>query len=377
MIDMRTQIRDARRIVVKIGSSLLTRADLSLDVEYIGKICLQLRKLHGAGRQILLVTSGAVASGLPKLGWTHLPGTLTEFNVAAAVGQLGLFSAYQAALGDNPRPAQILLTAEELSHRGTYLNARATLRRLFELGVLPLVNENDAITIRERRFSDNDRLAALLSNLLEADAQLICTDVEGLLAAEPDGGPDTLVAEGFAGDRCLEKHVRNGGKGRLGSGGMKAKLEAAAIAARGGAHTVIASGRTENFLLRLAAGEELGTFLRARGGRMQARKRWLADWGAGRGTLHLDPGAAEAVCAQGRSLLPVGVSNVAGSFARGDVVDCVREDGTVVARGLTNYDSREASLIAKTRSSLISDRLGYVVEEEMIHRDNMVVLGGG
>ena len=376
MSGKRNELERARRLVIKLGSSLLTRPDLTLNTEYIEQVGAQLRQLHAANKEIVLVTSGAVAAGLPKLGWASRPTALTDLHVAAAVGQLDLLAAYQRILNDQPRPAQILVTAAELSQRHTYLDTRATLRRLFELKILPVVNENDAIAIHESRFGDNDRLAALLANLVEADILIIATDVDGLYRDADITKGGELVAEALAGDPTLKRHIGTRPAGRIGSGGMHGKLTAAMIAARGSIHTVIANGNQEDVLLRLASGEKLGTFLRAQGTRMQARKRWLADGTAGRGMLQLDPGAVDALCRHGRSLLPIGVRRVHGPFARGDVVECVGTNENLIARGLVNYDSREASLIVQTHSEKIAIKLGYVLEEEMIHRDNMVILNG-
>ncbi len=372
----RSKLEQAERIVVKVGSSLLTRPDLGLDTAFVAGICSQLAQLRSrSGRRMLLVTSGAVACGLPVLGWRKRPQSVADFHVAAAVGQLGLYAAYQQALAAHGmKPAQLLLSAEELAGRTTYLNSRAIVRRLFELDLLPIVNENDAVAMSERRFGDNDRLAAIMANLIDADLLVILTDVGGVYASGKVGDPAALVSEARAGDPDLAAHAAGEAASRLGSGGMSSKLAAAATAARGGADTVIADGRIDSVLAQIVAGEETGTLLRAQSSRIRARKLWLSEGVAAKGTLRLDEGAVRAVCAQGRSLLPVGVREVAGVFRRGDLVECVDPGGKVVARGLVNYDSQDAARLTRTRSDSIPSVLGFFIDPEMIHRDNLAVL---
>ena len=368
----REDLSSCSRLVVKIGSSLLAREDLSVNEEYVARLGEQLHSVRDKCRELVLVSSGAVSAGVSAIGWKRRPATLTDLHVAAAVGQIGLFSAYQKMLTPlGFRPAQVLMTAEELSHRSTYLNARSTLRRLQEIGFLPVVNEDDAIAISERRFGDNDRLAAELANLLEANLLVILTDVKGLYSDLEAG---EVLEEGVVNDARLRDYVRDGNGTKLGSGGMSRKLDAALIAANSGAHTVIADGREPDVLPAILNGKVVGTLLRAPPSRMRAKERWLATCAKARGSLQLDQGAVKAVCQDDKSLLPVGVTAVTGYFERGDVVECVAPDGTLVAQGMVNYGSHEMSLIARRKSQEIEGVLGSLVANEAIHKDNLVSL---
>ena len=372
----REALRRARRWVVKVGSSLLTADGRGLDRELMGAWAAQIAALRAEGREVVLVSSGAVAEGLQRLGWRERPHALHELQAAAAVGQMGLIQAYEAAFQRHGlRTAQVLLTHEDLAHRARYLNARSTLRVLLGLGVVPVINENDTVAVEEIRFGDNDTLAGLVANLLEAEVLVLLTDQEGMYDKDPRRDPTArLVREAEAGDPALRAMAEGGGVGRLGRGGMVTKVRAAELAARSGAATVIASGREQAILLRLAAGEARGTFLRPARPPLAARKRWLAGQLRVRGRLHLDEGAVRALREQARSLLPVGVRAVEGAFGRGDLVACVAPDGREVAKGLVNYAADEARRIAGQPSSRIEAILGYVDEPELIHRDNLVLL---
>ena len=370
----RQPLVDARTLVIKIGSALITNNGTGLDLNAINSWAQQLAELAANGRRILLVSSGAIACGMQQLGWQKRPGSIPELQAAAAVGQMGLAQTYQQAFGAHGiRTAQILLTHEDLADRTRYLNARATISTLLDLGVLPIINENDTVATDEIRFGDNDTLGALVANLIEADALVILTDQEGLYTADPRKDPSaTLVQQGAAGDEQYERMA--GGSGtHVGTGGMITKIWAAKRAARSGAHTVIASGRAPNALPRLLQGEQLGTLLIANQPPLAARKQWLADHLQLAGRIQLDAGASKALRA-GSSLLPVGVTQVDGEFERGAVVACLDEAGNEIARGLSNYASSEARRIAGCPSSEIEQRLGYLDAPELIHRDNLVIV---
>jgi glutamate 5-kinase len=368
-------VQSARRLVVKVGSSLVTNEGRGLDRAAISRWADQIAALRASGRQVLLVSSGAIAEGMQRLGWSRRPREVHELQAAAAVGQMGLAQAYEscfAALGIHT--AQILLTHADLADRVRYLNARSTLFTLLGLGVVPVINENDTVVTDEIKFGDNDTLAALTANLVEADALVILTDQAGLYSADPRRDPGaTLLAEVRAGDPQLES-VAGGAGSQIGRGGMITKVLAAKRAARSGAHTVIASGREDEVLRRLAAGERIGTQLLASTEVLTARKQWLADHLQVRGKVRIDDGARRALVAEGKSLLPIGVMEVLGNFDRGDVIACVDVTGREVARGLTNYGAEQARRIARRASSDIETVLGFVEERELIHRDNLVVL---
>jgi len=368
-------VRDAARIVVKVGSSLVTNGGQGLDGQALAHWAEQVARLSGAGKQVLLVSSGAVAEGMQRLGWKRRPKALHELQAAAAVGQMGLVQAYETCFRRHDlRTAQILLTHEDLADRRRYLNARTTLRTLLSLGIIPIINENDTVATDEIRFGDNDTLGSLVTNLVEADVLVILTDQPGLYTADPRKDPAaTLVAEARAGDPALEA-MAGGAGSDIGSGGMLTKVLAAKRAARSGAHTVIASGREPDVLWRLSQGEGIGSQLIAPTATLQARKQWLADHLQVRGKLFLDEGAARALESGGKSLLPIGVHDLQGEFERGEVVSCVSAAGREIARGLVNYSALETRRILRTSTGDIEARLGYIDTPELIHRDNLVLL---
>lgn len=373
--DTESVIRKARRIVVKVGSGLVTNAGLGLDHAALTGWAEQIARLRKQGRQIVLVSSGAIAEGMQRLGWTRRPHALHELQAAAAVGQMGMVQVYESCFRSHGLLAsQILLTHEDLADRKRYLNARSTVRTLLDLGSIPVINENDTVAMDEIRFGDNDTLAAMVTNLIEADALIILTDQRGLYSADPRKDPQaTLIADATAGDPYLETIAGSTGSA-IARGGMLTKILAAKRAARSGADTVIAWGREPEVLLRLAAGERIGTQLLARQATIAARKQWLADHLQVRGSVTLDAGAVKALLVDGKSLLPVGVCRVEGEFERGEVVACVDESGREIARGLINYSHADTGRILRTPSSQIEARLGYVDEPELIHRDNLVLL---
>jgi glutamate 5-kinase len=370
-----TVVQAARRLVIKVGSSLVTDEGRGLDRAAIAQWAEQIAALRAAGKQVLLVSSGAIAEGMQRLGWARRPREVHELQAAAAVGQMGLAQAYEscfAALGI--RTAQILLTHADLADRVRYLNGRSTLFTLLELGVVPVINENDTVVTDEIKFGDNDTLAALTANLVEADALVILTDQAGLYSADPRRNPDaSLLQEVRAGDPRLEA-IAGGTGSHIARGGMITKVLAAKRAARSGASTVIASGRETDVLIRLAQGERLGTQLLASTEVLTARKQWLADHLQVKGSVHLDQGAVRALVNERKSLLPIGVVEVNGEFARGDVITCLGTDRREVARGLANYSSDQARRIAGRPSAEIESVLGFVEERELIHRDNLVIL---
>ncbi len=370
----RERLADAQRWVVKIGSSLVTAGGRGLDTRAIRAWAAELAELRASGAEILLVSSGAVAEGMSRLGWTRRPHALHELQAAAAVGQTGLVQAYESAFADHGiRTAQVLLTHDDLADRKRYLNARSTLRTLVGLGCLPIVNENDTVANEEFRFGENDTLAALVANLTQADALVVLTDTEGLYSSDPRIDPDAhVIREGQAGDPALAAMA--GGAGSIwGRGGMASKVDAAARAARSGTATVIAPGSEQHILTRLRAGESLGTLLEPTQEPLMARKRWLANQLRLSGELIVDAGAANALRKSGVSLLAVGVQAVKGTFRRGEVVACLDPEGTEVARGLVNYAADEIDRIKGRPSHEIESLLGYVAEPELIDRDNMVI----
>jgi glutamate 5-kinase len=373
---MSTPVAAASRLVVKVGSSLVTNEGRGLDHAAVSRWAAQIAELKRAGKDVVLVSSGAIAEGIKRLGWTARPSAIHELQAAAAVGQMGLVQAYETAFaGFGLHTAQILLTHEDLADRRRYLNARSTLRTLLALGVIPIINENDTVTTDEIRVGDNDTLGALVTNLIDADALVLLTDQVGLFTADPRRDPTaTLVTTARAGDPELEA-MAGGAGSAIGRGGMLTKVLAAKRAARSGAATVIASGREEDVLTRLAAGETIGTSLVAETPTLAARKQWLADHVQLAGRLTLDAGAVRALKREGKSLLPIGVVAVAGEFERGEVVGCFDGEGSEVARGLVNYGALEAARILRKPSTEIEAILGYVDEPELIHRDNMVLLG--
>ena len=377
MLEHAHVLRDARRIVVKVGSSLVTNEGKGLDEAAIGEWCRQIALLMKAEdkREVIMVSSGAIAEGMKRLGWTTRPHEVHELQAAAAVGQMGLAQMYETKLREHGLgSAQVLLTHADLADRERYLNARSTLNTLLAHGVLPVINENDTVVNDEIKFGDNDTLGALVANLVEADALIILTDQKGLFNADPRRDPSAqLIPMGQAGDPQLE--LMAGGAGSsIGRGGMITKILAAKRAAGSGASTVIAWGREPDALLRLAAGESIGTLLVAPTQKQQARKQWMADHLQLRGAITIDAGAARKVLQEGKSLLPIGMQSVKGEFSRGDVIAICDEQGLEIARGLANYASAEIRLLCKKPSSDIEKLLGYVAEAEMVHRDNLVLM---
>ncbi|MEQ1592880.1 MAG: glutamate 5-kinase [Thiobacillaceae bacterium] len=368
-------VKNAQRVVIKVGSSLVTADGRGLDHAALSRWASQIAALAAQGKQVVLVSSGAIAEGIARLGWSKRPHAVNELQAAAAVGQMGLIQAYESIFRTHGlHAAQVLLTHEDLADRTRYLNARSTLRTLLELRVVPIINENDTVATDEIRLGDNDTLGALVTNLIEADCLIILTDQTGLFTADPRRDTSaTLVFEAHAGDPDLER-MAGGAGSSVGTGGMLTKILAAKRAARSGAHTVICSGREENVLLRLAAGEAIGSQLIAQQAPLAARRQWLADHLQVRGGLVLDVGAVKALTGDGKSLLPVGVSAITGEFERGEVVALVDGDGREIARGLANYSASEARRIMGKASSEIEAVLGYMDEPELVHRDNLVVL---
>jgi glutamate 5-kinase len=368
-------MQSTKRLVIKIGSTLITNHGAGVDHALIHEWVRQIAALAKAGHEILIVSSGAIAEGMKRLGWATRPHEVNRLQAAAAVGQMGLVQVYESAFREHDiGTAQVLLTHDDLADRKRYLNARSTLATLLDLKTIPIINENDTVVTDEIKFGDNDTLAALVTNLIDAGTLIILTDQQGLYTADPrkDAGA-TLLATARAGDAALEK-MAGGAGSALGKGGMLTKVLAAKKAALSGADTVIAYGREADVLLRLAKGDAIGTRLTAESLSLQAKKTWLAGHLKTSGRITLDEGAARALKSGGKSLLPVGVVRVEGSFERGEVVSCVTSAGEEVARGLTNYSSLEAARIARKPTAEIEAALGYIAEPELIHRDNLVVL---
>ena len=377
MSDATHLLKDARRIVVKVGSSLVTNEGRGLDEQAIGEWCRQIASLMRSDekREIIMVSSGAIAEGMKRLGWATRPHEIHELQAAAAVGQMGLVQMYESKLRQHGLgSAQVLLTHADLADRERYLNARSTLNTLLLHNVLPVINENDTVVNDEIKFGDNDTLGALVANLVEADALVILTDQQGLFTADPRKDKTaTLVQQAQAGDPALEA-MAGGAGSNIGRGGMLTKILAAKRAAGSGASTVIAWGREPDALLRLCAGEAIGTLLVAPTHKQQARKQWMADHLQMRGAIAIDDGAANKLTREGKSLLPIGMHSVKGEFSRGDVIAICDLQGTELARGLANYASAECRLLCKKPSSEIEKLLGYVAEPEMVHRDNLVLM---
>ena len=372
---MRTVLTLCKRIVVKVGSSLVTNQGAGLDLAALGNWARQIAALNAAGHEVVLVSSGAIAEGMQRLGWKKRPTSIHELQAAAAVGQMGLVQAYESCFRKHGlHAAQVLLTHADLADRERYLNARTTLTTLLSLRVIPIINENDTVVTDEIKFGDNDTLGALVTNLIEADVLVILTDQDGLYTADPrKDATATLVSSVLAGDAQLES-MAGGAGSNIGRGGMITKILAAKRAARSGAHTVIASGHEPDVLLRLIKGESIGTLLTAATLTLAARKQWLADHLQVAGKLVLDAGAVKALRSDGKSLLPIGVKKVVGEFERGALLACIGEDGSEIARGLTNYNAEEARLIAQRASKEIEALLGYGGDAEIIHRDNLILL---
>jgi glutamate 5-kinase len=372
---MKSVIQKASRIIIKVGSSLVTNDGRGLDHAAIARWAAQIAALRALGKEVVLVSSGAIAEGMLRLGFERRPTDIHELQACAAVGQMGLAQIYETsfrahALGT----AQVLLTHADLADRERYLNARSTLTTLLRLGVVPIINENDTVVTDEIKFGDNDTLGALVANLIDADALIILTDQHGLFSADPRKDPNAvLIAHGTAGDPALEA-MAGGAGSSIGRGGMLTKILAARRAAGSGAHTIIAWGRDSDVLSRLANGEAIGTELRAPTARMTARKQWMADHLHTAGQVVLDAGAVQKLSKEGKSLLPIGVVAVTGEFGRGAVITCVSEDGVALARGMSNYTSGEARRIMRKPSAEIEAILGFLEGPELIHRDNLVLL---
>ena len=367
-----TRLADAKRLVIKVGSALVTNNGEGLDTSAINEWAKQIAELRAHGREVVLVSSGAIACGMQRLGWQKRPSAVHDLQACAAVGQMGLVQVYESAFSEHGlHTAQVLLTHEDLADRKRYLNARSTLTTLLGLGVVPIINENDTVITDEIKFGDNDTLGALVANLVDADCLIILTDQQGLFTADPRKDPSaTLISEARAGDPALESMAGGAGT-QYGKGGMITKVIAAKRAANSGAHTVIASGRERDVMPRLARGEPIGTLLVSEMQPLNARKQWLADHLQLNGKLVLDAGAVKAL-GEGKSLLPIGVVEVSGEFERGAAVACMSPEGLEVARGLVNYGSSDARRIARRASTEIESILGYLDEPEMIHRDNLV-----
>ncbi len=373
MIMSTTRIAEAKRLVIKVGSALITNDGEGLDTAAIREWARQIAELRARGREVLLVSSGAIACGMQRLGWSKRPDAVQDLQACAAVGQMGLVQVYESAFSSHGlHTAQILLTHEDLADRKRYLNARSTLSTLLGLGVVPIINENDTVITDEIKFGDNDTLGALVANLIDADCLIILTDQQGLFTADPRKDPlATLICEARAGDPDLEAMAGGAGT-QYGKGGMITKVIAAKRAANSGTHTVIANGREKDVMPRLARGESIGTLLISEMQPLNARKQWLADHLQLNGKLILDAGAVKAL-GEGKSLLPIGVVEVMGEFERGAVVACLSTEGQEIARGLINYGSSDARRIARHGSQEIETVLGYIDEPEMIHRDNLVI----
>lgn len=376
----RQQISQGKCWVVKVGSSSVTKDGHGLNMDAISNLASQLASLVNMGKEVILVSSGAIAEGMNRLAWDKRPHAVYELQAAAAVGQMGLIQAYESCLQKHSlHSAQVLLTHEDLQNRTRYLNARTTLRKLLSLNVIPVVNENDTVATDEIKFGDNDTLAALVSNLIEADALIILTDQQGVYKRPPINDSskknleNSLIDEISANDPLLDK-VAGPSVGELGRGGMLTKVSAARLAARAGAATVIAPGKADNVLLEIAEGKQHGTLLYPDNEPLVARKQWIANQLYTNGELILDDGACRVICKDGKSLLSIGVQNVKGNFERGEVVSCLNSDGKEIARGLVNYNAQEATQLIGVSSGEIETTLGYVEEPELIHRDNLVLM---
>ena len=370
----RQTISNAKRLVIKVGSALLTNDGAGIDRQAIDAWVEQIAKLLSAGKEVVLVSSGAVAEGLVRLGIETRPESIHMLQSAAAVGQMGLIQTYESSFRRFDRQtAQLLLDHDDMANRERYLNARSVIQTLMELKVVPIVNENDTVVTDEIRFGDNDRLAALVANLIDADALVILTDKDGMFDANPDENKNAqLITQALASDSSLDA-LAGSSNGALGRGGMQTKLQAARLASRSGCNTVIAGGRNQDILTRICEGENLGTLLQAGQTPIAARKQWLAGQLQVKGRLVLDDGAAKVLRQQGRSLLAVGVTQVSGEFTRGELVSCEDSSGQEVARGLVNYNADETRLIQGKSTEEIATILGYCDDDELIHRDNMVV----
>lgn len=374
MTEERQKIRNTRRWVVKIGSALLTNNGCGLKHELLDTWVSQIAELNKQGIEIVLVSSGAVAEGVSRLGWKQRPQVIHELQAAAAVGQMGLIQAYEVCFQKyDKHTAQILLTHDDVANRTRYLNARTSLNTLLKLGVIPIVNENDSVATDEIRFGDNDTLAGLVANLIEAELLVLLTDQNGLYNADPrKNSAAKLIEQAEANDKSLESFAGEGGS--LGRGGMRTKLKAAVVAMKSSTQTVIASGNEDSVLLKIANGENVGTLLITKQETLQAKKQWLANQAYLKGRVMLDAGAIRALKENGKSLLPVGIKRVDGEFKRGEIISCVDLSGKEIARGLVNYDSAQSKLIIGKSTKEIQEILGSIEEDEFIHRDNLIII---
>lgn len=374
MSESRKKIKQTKRWVVKLGSALLTDEGCGLRVDSLDAWVKQIHALRQKGHEIVIVSSGATAEGITRLGWKKRPHAVHELQAAAAVGQMGLIRAWESCFQNYQiHTAQILLTHEVISNRERYLNARSTLRTLLQLGVVPIVNENDTVSTDELRFGDNDTLAGLVTHLVDADLLVLLTDQEGLYEADPGLHPQAkYISEAIAGDKTLEKYAGEGGA--LGRGGMLTKLKAASMAAKSGTSTIIASGHRDDVLMQIANGEQCGTLLSSNQEALTARKQWLAGLSQTNGVLKIDQGAADALSQQGKSLLAVGVVEIEGDFKRGEIVICIDPLDKEIARGLVNYSATESRKIIGQPSDKFEDLLGYVDSAELIHRDDLILI---
>jgi len=374
MSDSRKKLTQTKRWVVKLGSALLTNEGCGLRVDSLNTWVKQIHELRQKGHEVVIVSSGAIAEGITRLGWKKRPHAVHDLQAAAAVGQMGLIKAWESCFQDYQiHTAQILLSHEVISNRERYLNARSTLRTLLKLGVVPIVNENDTVSTEELRFGDNDTLAGLVTHLIDADLLVLLTDQEGLYEADPRQNPQAIfISEAEAGNTSLEKYAGEGGA--LGRGGMLTKLKAASMAAKSGASTVIASGLVEDVLKQIAEGEDRGTLLFSNQEALTARKQWLAGQSQTNGVLKIDQGAVDVLSQKGKSLLAVGVVEIEGDFKRGECVSCVDPQGKEIARGLVNYNAAETRKIMGQASDKIEGLLGYVDSAELIHRDDLILL---
>ena len=366
---------EAEKIVIKLGSSIVTNDGDGLDEKCLSSLIKQISILNSQNKKVILVSSGAIAAGLRKLGVKKRPKVLSELQSAAAVGQMDLVRVYEELFSDNNLiSAQILLTHSDLSDRKRYLNARSTIFNLIKNNVIPVINENDTVASEEIRFGDNDSLAAMVANLIEADLLVLLTDQDGLFSSDPRGDNNAkLIRHGYVDDKNLDD-LASGTKSTIGTGGMATKILAARRAALSGAHTIIASGRRNNILVDLSNDEDIGTFLQSREVKLVARKKWLADNLKSNGKIYIDQGAEKALIHKGKSLLAAGVTKVIGTFDRGEVIQCVNESGHEILKGLVNYNSEEVKKIIGVSSDKIESILGYVNESSLIHRDNMIII---
>tara|TARA_B110000305_G_C19404080_1_gene621745 strand:+ start:453 stop:1589 length:1137 start_codon:yes stop_codon:yes gene_type:complete len=365
----------AEKIVIKLGSSIVTNDGRDIDEQCLSSLIKQIAILNSHKKQIVLVSSGAIAAGLKKLKIKQRPNALSELQSAAAVGQMDLVQVYERLFSQNNLvAAQVLLTHDDLSDRKRYLNARSTIFNLINKNVIPVINENDTVASEEIRFGDNDSLAAMVANLIEADLLVLLTDQEGLFSSDPRVDNNAkLIGQAYVDDNNLDK-LASGTKSKIGTGGMVTKIMAARRAALSGAHTIIASGRRVNILENLWNDEDIGTFLQSREFKLVARKKWLADNLKLKGKIYIDQGAEKALVAQGKSLLVAGVVKVTGTFDRGEVIQCVNESGSEILKGLVNYNSEEVKKIIGVSSDKIEAILGYVNESSLIHRNNMIII---